>query len=92
MATSSSIAWRASPLRRLASLVLSTAMLTGGTVAVAQERGKRPSLEELIQSANDHFTAAEAAQRTGDWTRYGTELEALQQDLQRLLEATQAAP
>ncbi|MCA9970460.1 MAG: UPF0182 family protein, partial [Anaerolineales bacterium] len=50
------------------------------------------SLEELIQSANDHFTAAEAAQRTGDWTRYGTELEALQQDLQRLLEATQAAP
>jgi uncharacterized membrane protein (UPF0182 family) len=42
------------------------------------------SLEELIQSANAHFAAAEAAQRTGDWTTYGRELELLRQDLERL--------
>jgi uncharacterized membrane protein (UPF0182 family) len=42
------------------------------------------SLEELIQSANAHFAAAEAAQREGDWTTYGRELELLRQDLERL--------
>lgn len=46
------------------------------------------SVEELIQSANTHFEAAEAAQRSGDWARYGEEIEALQVDLQRLLELT----
>ncbi len=50
------------------------------------------TLETLIQSANDHFNAAEAAQRRGDWSAYGTELEALQQDLQRLLELANTAP
>jgi uncharacterized membrane protein (UPF0182 family) len=46
------------------------------------------TVEELIQSANEHFEAAEAAQRSGDWTTYGRELEALQQDLERLMELT----
>lgn len=46
------------------------------------------SLEELIQTANQHFQAAEAAQRSGDWSTYGTELDALEQNLQRLLELT----
>jgi uncharacterized membrane protein (UPF0182 family) len=44
--------------------------------------------QSLIQSANAHFEAAEAAQREGDWATYGRELEALQQDLQRLIELT----
>jgi uncharacterized protein len=44
------------------------------------------SVEELIQSANARFEAAEAAQRRGDWTAYGRELEALRQDLQRLMD------
>lgn len=44
------------------------------------------NLEEIIQAANRHFVAAEAAQRRGDWAVYGTELEALGQNLQRLLE------
>jgi uncharacterized membrane protein (UPF0182 family) len=43
-----------------------------------------PTLNELIESANAHFTAAEAAQRNGDWSTYGTELEALRQDLEQL--------
>ncbi|MDQ4076327.1 MAG: UPF0182 family protein [Chloroflexota bacterium] len=44
------------------------------------------TLDELIASANAHFEAAEEAQRLGDWTTYGRELEALQADLERLLE------
>jgi uncharacterized membrane protein (UPF0182 family) len=46
------------------------------------------SIEELIQSANDHFVAAEEAQKEGDWARYGQELRALNSDLQRLMELT----
>ena len=45
-------------------------------------------VEELILSANEHYTAAETAQRNGDWSTYGREIEALQQDLQQLLELT----
>jgi uncharacterized membrane protein (UPF0182 family) len=46
------------------------------------------TIEQLIRSANDHLVAAEAAQRNGDWTTYGRELEALRQDLARLMELT----
>jgi hypothetical protein len=46
------------------------------------------TVEELIRSANERFAAAEAAQRAGDWARYGQELNALRQDLQRLFELT----
>ncbi len=42
------------------------------------------TLEAVINSANQHFEAAEAAQRAGDWAAYGLELEALKQDLQQL--------
>jgi uncharacterized protein len=44
------------------------------------------SIEQLIESANNHYQAAEAAQRAGDWAAYGAELDALQQDLERLME------
>jgi uncharacterized protein len=53
--------------------------------------GADATVEELIQSANAHFEAAEAAQREGDWATYGREQEALQQDLERLLELTGGA-
>ncbi|MFN2207865.1 MAG: UPF0182 family protein, partial [Candidatus Promineifilaceae bacterium] len=43
---------------------------------------------ELVQSANSHYQAAEAAQRAGDWATYGAEIEALARDLQRLQELT----
>ena len=46
------------------------------------------TIEELISSANAHFEAAQAAQRDGDWSTYGAELEALEEDLNRLLELT----
>ena len=45
-------------------------------------------VQNLVESANDHFLAAEQAQRDGDWAKYGEELEALQADLQLLTELT----
>jgi hypothetical protein len=47
------------------------------------------TVDELIESANAHFIAAEAAQRNGDWSTYGAELEALRQDLEQLEALTQ---
>ncbi|MCP4416357.1 MAG: UPF0182 family protein [Chloroflexi bacterium] len=49
------------------------------------------SVEELISSANTHYEAAQTAQRNGDWSTYGEELEALEADLNRLLELTGAS-
>jgi uncharacterized membrane protein (UPF0182 family) len=50
--------------------------------------GSDAIVEALIMSANAHFEAAEAAQRSGDWSTYGDELRALQDDLERLMELT----
>ena len=65
-------------------------------VPVEAEAGDAPALEgtveELIISANAHFEAAEAAQRDGDWTTYGEELEALQRDLNQLSQLTNDSP
>lgn len=47
------------------------------------------SIESLIRSASDHFEAAEEAQRAGNWTTYGEELEALREILQELMEMTE---
>jgi uncharacterized membrane protein (UPF0182 family) len=49
------------------------------------------SFETLIRSANDHFIAAEEAQRSGDWTTYGQELEALREALQELMEISEGS-
>lgn len=46
--------------------------------------GDRQTVEELVASANSHLQAAEAAQRQGDWARYGRELEALRSTLEQL--------
>jgi uncharacterized membrane protein (UPF0182 family) len=47
-----------------------------------------PAIQELVQSANEHYEAAEEAQRRGDWATYGDELDALQEALQRLIALT----
>jgi uncharacterized protein len=44
---------------------------------------------ELIRQAQEHFEAAEAAQRRGDWAEYGRQIEELGRVLRRL-EAVQA--
>jgi uncharacterized membrane protein (UPF0182 family) len=51
-----------------------------------------PAVQALIVTANEHFTAAQTAQQNGDWSTYGQELEALQQTLQELMEATGEQP
>jgi uncharacterized membrane protein (UPF0182 family) len=47
------------------------------------------TVEELIRTAGEHFEAAEEAQREGDWTAYGRELEALRQTLEELMALTE---
>ncbi|HEY1407454.1 MAG TPA: UPF0182 family protein, partial [Promineifilum sp.] len=42
------------------------------------------SVEELVAAANAHLAAAEEAQRQGDWSLYGRELEALRATLDLL--------
>jgi len=42
------------------------------------------TVEELVIAANDHFLAAQEAQQSGDWARYGEELAALEQVLRQL--------
>ncbi|MBI5034420.1 MAG: UPF0182 family protein [Chloroflexi bacterium] len=42
----------------------------------------------LAKEANDHYTKAQDALKTSDWTTYGNEMKALQQTLDRLLQAT----
>lgn len=72
----------------------------GGETAVSPEtttpETSTTELEALvtstIQSANEHFLAAEAAQRSGDWATYGTELEALRADLELLGQLTGTSP
>ncbi|MCB8983472.1 MAG: UPF0182 family protein [Ardenticatenaceae bacterium] len=47
------------------------------------------TIDDLIRSANDHYLAAEAAQRAGDWATYGEEIDALQLNLQQLMQLTE---
>ncbi len=62
---------------------------TGETPQATQEPPVIDStLEALVKSAGEHFEAAEAAQRAGDWATYGRELEALREDLEQLSELT----
>ena len=46
------------------------------------------SVNELIQIANQHFEAAQEAQRNGDWATYGAELRALEAVLEQLATVT----
>jgi hypothetical protein len=57
-----------------------------GAAGSAGEGVVDPRVQELVESAAAHFEAAEAAQRDGDWSTYGEELEELRQDLEKLNE------
>lgn len=45
--------------------------------------------EEVARSAQEHYTRAQECLQAGDWTCYGTELQALEQDLQELVGLTE---
>ena len=42
------------------------------------------NINELIAQANQQFTAAQTAQRTGDWAAYGEHIQALEETLRQL--------
>jgi uncharacterized membrane protein (UPF0182 family) len=42
------------------------------------------TIPQLVRSASDHYARAQAALRSGDFTTYGQELKALEDDLARL--------
>ncbi len=44
------------------------------------------SVRQLAESASAHYEAAQEASRAGDWAKYGEELDALEADLNKLLE------
>jgi hypothetical protein len=43
---------------------------------------------DLARQADEHYTAAQEALRTGDWATYGAELDAMEQALKQLVEIT----
>jgi uncharacterized membrane protein (UPF0182 family) len=57
---------------------------TGGSVPAAISS----ELADLARSAQAHYDAAQAALRSGNWAKYGEELEALRQDLAELVRLT----
>ncbi len=63
--------------------------LGGAPVVPAEpEVGEPEGVNELAISALEHYTRAQEYLRSGDWTGYGTELEAMRSDLEDLVEAT----
>jgi hypothetical protein len=68
---------------------------TGSAQAPAARPAATPSvdldlatLDELIAGANGHYERAQELLRSGDWSGYGAEMDALQATLQRLVEIT----
>jgi len=47
------------------------------------------SAADLVRSAQMHYEAAQACLERGDWTCYGAELDALERDLQALMDAVE---
>lgn len=46
------------------------------------------NVSALAKEANDHYLKAQEALKTSDWTTYGNEMKALQQTLDKLMQAT----
>ncbi|RMG94314.1 MAG: UPF0182 family protein [Chloroflexi bacterium] len=68
---------------------------TGETAVSVPDTTTLPAnqtLAELIAAANEHYIAAEQAQRNGDWATYGQELAALGEILQQMAELTGNTP
>ena len=82
---------------KLAELAISgNRELPAGLPTVEQEEGDvdltASTLEELILQANNRYSQAQDALRSGDWATYGAELDALEKILDRLLEVSGLSP
>ena len=56
----------------------------GGSPGPSASPATSATVAQLIKSASDHYAAAQAALKNGDFTTYGQELKALESDLARL--------
>jgi len=57
---------------------------SGTTPATGAARSVSPEWERLAQDANETYQRAIAAQKAGDWAKYGEEIKRLGETLERL--------
>ncbi len=60
-------------------------LVLSGETTVPEQRG----WEELAQSAQEHYQRGQECLQAGDWACYGTEMQALEQVLQELVQLTE---
>jgi uncharacterized membrane protein (UPF0182 family) len=65
-----------------------TSPTTPTTGAPPSTAAQGANVNALIKEANDHYTRAQDALKTSDWATYGKEMQALQQTLSQLMQAT----
>ena len=66
-------------------LAVEQLVTSDGEIAMpALEMGLSQSLEELVDTANQHFARAQELAGQGDWTGYGREIDALRMTLEQL--------
>jgi uncharacterized membrane protein (UPF0182 family) len=58
------------------------------TPAPSGSPGPAPTVSQLVKSASDHYDAAQAALKAGDFAEYGRQITLLQDDLAKLRAAT----
>jgi len=90
VATGSSLAMEATLGEALTRVFSELGTSVTGTPPTTPTTGTTPSpnVATLTKEANDHYTKAQDALKTGDWTTYGAEMKALQQTLDKLMQAT----
>ena len=66
----------------------STAPIVTSPTAPTTGTPTSANVNALIKEANDRYARAQDALKTGDWATYGKEMQALQQTLDKLMQAT----
>jgi uncharacterized membrane protein (UPF0182 family) len=61
---------------------------TAPTTAPPAASGVDPTIAALAREAAEHYAKAQDALKTADWATYGREMQALQQTLEKLMQAT----
>ncbi|MCW5852018.1 MAG: UPF0182 family protein [Anaerolineae bacterium] len=84
--------WNASSIVTGNALPAAPPTVSGGPAAPPPTTGEPPAAGRdaaaIARSAQGHYQAAQDALKTGDWARYGRELDALQADLDELVRLT----
>ena len=67
---------------------LGTPTSTTTTPSITTTAPTSANVAALAKEANDHYLKAQEALKTSDWTTYGNEMKALQQTIDKLMQAT----